>query len=76
MNSAQETHWQALVTLVHDAYERAGALAWVALALILAVCILLAVLVLRWIRFGGLSAGARQRFFDRQREIHDRFKER
>jgi hypothetical protein len=48
--------------------EQLGALAWIALGVILALCIMFCVLALRWIRRGGLAPGFSQRFFAERRE--------
>jgi len=44
-------------------------MAWVALGVLLPVCIVLALIVLRWIRRGGMASGSAQKFLVEQREI-------
>jgi hypothetical protein len=69
VKSDLEKFFSVLFQLLRDFREQMGALAWVALAMILVAGILLGVLALRWIRRGGLRAGAARRFFASRREI-------
>lgn len=44
-------------------------MAWVALGVLLPVCIVVALIALRWVRRGGLASGSTQKFLAEQREI-------
>ena len=60
---------EKLTQLIHAVYEQMGALAWVALGVLLPFSIILAIVVLRWIRHGGLAAGTSHSFFAQQEAI-------
>ena len=58
-----------LIQLLRALHEEMGATAWVALGVLLPVCIVVALIALRWIRRGGLASGSAQKFLAEQREI-------
>ena len=65
---------EKLIQLIHGVQQDMQAWAWVALGLLLAVCIVLALVALRWIHHGGLAAKTSHSFFAEQREIARWFK--
>jgi hypothetical protein len=69
MQSDPEKFLSPLFQLLRQFREQAGAFALVALGVILVAGIALSILALRWIRRGGLGAGAMRRFFADRREI-------
>jgi uncharacterized protein (DUF983 family) len=60
---------ETLIQLLRALHEEMGAMAWVALGVLLPVCIVVALIFLRWIRRGGLASGSAQKFLVEQREI-------
>ena len=60
---------EKLIQLLRARHEEMGATAWVALGVLLPVCIVVALIALRWIRRGGLAPGSTQKFLAEQREI-------
>jgi hypothetical protein len=60
---------EKLIQSMRAIHEEMGAMAWVALGVLLLVCIVVALLVLRWVRRGGLVSGNSHRFLAQQREI-------
>jgi hypothetical protein len=69
MNSNLETFFGVLFQLIRLLHDQLGWLGWVILGLFLLVCMLIAVIVLRWIVRGGFRPGASRRFFAEQQEI-------
>jgi len=69
MKSDLEKFLSVLFRVLRELWEQMGALASVALAVILVVGIVMGVLMLRWIRRGALRAETRSRFFATRREI-------
>ena len=67
---------EKLIQLLRAIHEEMGVMAWVALGVLLPVCILVALIVLRWIRLGGLASGSSQKFLAEQREIARSFRQR
>jgi hypothetical protein len=57
------------IQLLRALHEEMGATAWVALGVLLPVCIVAALIALRWIRRGGLASGSAQKFLAEQRGI-------
>jgi hypothetical protein len=60
---------EKLIQLLRALHEEIGAMAWVALGVLLPVCIVVALTALRWIRRGGLASGGTQKYLAEQREI-------
>jgi hypothetical protein len=69
MQSDLEKFLKVLLELLRGMLDQLGPFALVALGVILAAGIVLSIFVLRWIRRGGLRAGAAQRFFSERREV-------
>jgi hypothetical protein len=69
MSSDLEKFFSVLLRLLGELREQMGALAWIVLAVVLALCISLGILAIRWIRRRGLAPGFTRRFFADQREI-------
>ena len=69
MQSDSAKFLSALFSLLREIREQWGAFAVVALGVVLVAGIVLALLACRWIKRGGLRAGATQRFFAERREI-------
>jgi hypothetical protein len=63
MNSDLEKLFSGLFQFLGALRERLGALAWVALGVLLVLGIVFCILVLRWIKSGGLAPGYSRRFF-------------
>jgi hypothetical protein len=59
---------EKLIQLLRVIHDEMGAMAWVALGVLLPLCIVLALVALRWVRRGGLASGSAQRFWAEQRE--------
>jgi hypothetical protein len=76
MQSDLEKFVNVLLELLREMLEQLGAFAVVALGLVLVAGIVLGFFALRWIRRGGLRAGATQRFFAERREIERWFRSR
>ncbi|HWX22356.1 MAG TPA: hypothetical protein VN578_20845 [Candidatus Binatia bacterium] len=68
MKSDIEKFFSVLFQLLGEFREHVGALAWIALGVVLALCITFSILALRWIRRGGLASGFSHRFFAERRE--------
>jgi uncharacterized membrane protein YraQ (UPF0718 family) len=60
---------EKLIQLLRSLHEEMGAMACVALGVLLPVCIVAALIALRWVRRGGLASGSAQKFLAGQREI-------
>jgi hypothetical protein len=60
---------EKLIQLLRAIHEEMSTMAWVALGVLLVVCIAVALVALRWICRGGLASGSSQRFLAEQREI-------
>ena len=69
MQSDLEKFVRVLFELLREMREQLGVIAVVLLGMIFVAGIILSFVALRWIRRGGLSAAARQRFFAERREI-------
>jgi hypothetical protein len=69
MQSDLEKFVRVLFELLREMREQLGAFAVVLLGVISVAGIMLSFFALRWIRRGGLKAGATQRFFAERREI-------
>lgn len=76
MNSNLETFFGVLFQLLHQLHEQLGWLGWVLLGLFLLACILITMVVLRWILRGGVGPGASRRFFAERQEIEHWLKNR
>lgn len=76
MNSHLETFFGVLFELLHYLHEELGWLGWVILGLFLLTCLLITMVVLRWILLGGLGPGASRRFFAERQEIDHWLKDR
>jgi uncharacterized protein (DUF983 family) len=59
---------EKLIQLLRAIHDEMGTMAWVALGVLLPVCIVVALVALRWIRRGGLASESSQRFLAEQRE--------
>ena len=68
MQSDLDKFLSALIALLREMREQLGAFGVIALGLALVAGIVLALFAWRWIKRGGLSAGATQRFFAERRE--------
>ncbi len=60
---------EKLIQSLQAVHAETSALAWPALGLVLAICILMGLVALFWIRRGGLAARGTQEFLAEQREI-------
>ena len=60
---------EKLIQLLRALHEEMSAMAWVALGVLLPVCLVVALVALRWIRRRGLTSGSAQKFLAEQREI-------
>ena len=60
---------EKLIQLLRAIHQEMGAMAWVALGVLLPVCIVVALIALRWVRRRGLASGSAQKFLAEQREI-------
>jgi hypothetical protein len=71
MKSDLEKFFSVLFQLLGELRGQMGAFAWIALGVILALCLACCVLSFCWIRRGGLAPWSSQRFFaDRRRTEH------
>ena len=60
---------EKLIQLLRALHGEMGAMAWLALGVLLPVSIVVALIALRWVRRGGLESGSAQKFLAEQREI-------
>ena len=63
MSSDIEKFFRGLFHLLGALHEQLGALAWVALGVLLVLAIVICILILRWLLQGGLAHGYSRRFF-------------
>jgi len=76
MKADLDKFFSALLQLLGELREQMGAFAWLALGVILALCIMFCGLALRWIRRGGLAPGSSRRFLAERRETEQWLKRR
>ena len=60
---------EKLIQLLQALHEELGATAWLALGVLLPICIVVVLIALRWIRRGALASGSAQKFLAEQRDI-------
>ena len=76
MKSDLEKFFSVLFQFLGELREQMGAFAWIALGMILALCIACCVLAFRWTRRGGLAPKSSHRFFAQRRETESWLKRR
>ena len=69
METLYKTNMEKLIQLLQSVHEEMSASAWTALGVLLPIGIMLCLIALRWIRYGGLSNRSARDFFAQQRQI-------